>query len=74
MELDNVEKEFKKEKELERGIFEALERFNKPLRAREIAKYLKIPPEEREALRSKLKELAKGGKLVKLRGSKFALP
>ncbi|RKQ63505.1 RNAse R [Thermovibrio guaymasensis] len=74
MELDNVEREFKKEKELERGIFEALERFNKPLRAREIAKYLKIPPEEREALRAKLKELAKGGKLVKLRGSKFALP
>ncbi|WP_456419157.1 ribonuclease R [Thermovibrio sp.] len=74
MELEGIEKEFEREKELERGIFEALNRFNKPLRAREIAKYLKIPPEEREALRAKLKELAKSGKLVKLRGSKYALP
>jgi ribonuclease R len=73
MELD-IEKEFEREKELEKGIFEALNRFNKPLRAREIAKYLKIPPEEREALREKLKELARSGKLVKLRGAKYALP
>ncbi len=67
-------KEFEKEKKLEEGIFEALRHFNKPLRAREIAKYLKIPPEERGALREKLKELAKNGKLVKLRGAKYALP
>ncbi len=73
MEID-IEKEYKKEKELEKGIFEALERFNKPLKAREIAKYLKIPPEEREALRRKLKELAKEGKLVKLKGAKYAPP
>ncbi|WP_457679093.1 ribonuclease R [Thermovibrio sp.] len=73
MEVD-IEKEFEREKELEKGIFEALNRFNKPLRAREIAKYLKIPPEEREGLRAKLKELAKSGKLVKLKGSKYALP
>ena len=67
-------KEFEREKKLEEGIFEALRHFNKPLRAREIAKYLKIPPEERGALREKLKELARNGKLVKLRGSKYALP
>ncbi len=73
MEADFM-KEFEKEKKLEEGIFEALRRFNKPLRAREIAKYLKIPPEERGALREKLKELAKNGKLVKLRGAKYALP
>jgi len=74
MELDSIEKEYERDKELEKGIFEALEKFNKPLRPREIAKYLKIPAEEREALREKLKELAKSGKLVKLRGSKYALP
>jgi len=74
MELDNIERDYEREKELERGIFEALEKFNKPLRPREIAKFLKIPAEEREALRAKLKELAKEGKLVKLRGSKYAPP
>jgi len=60
--------------DLERGIFEALERFNKPLRAREIAKYLGIPQEDRERLRSKLKELCRQGRLVKLKGARFGLP
>ncbi|ADU96554.1 ribonuclease R [Thermovibrio ammonificans HB-1] len=70
----NIEKEFEREKALEEGIFKALHHFNKPLKAREIAKFLGIPPEEREGLRAKLKELARSGKLVKLRGGKFALP
>ncbi len=69
-ELPNREEE----KRLEEGIFEALRRFNKPLKAREIAKYLGIPAEERQRLREKLKELAKKGKLVKLKGAKYALP
>ncbi len=59
---------------IEKGIFEALEKLNKPLKAREIAKFLGIPPEERTELREKLKELAKQGKLVKLKGAKYALP
>ncbi len=62
------------EKELEAGIFEALHVLNKPLKAREIAKFLKIPVEERQPLREKLKALAKEGKLVKLKGAKYALP
>ncbi|WP_297445081.1 ribonuclease R, partial [Desulfurobacterium sp.] len=59
---------------MEKRIFEALHKLNKPLKAREIAKFLGIPPEEREALREKLKEMAKSGKLVKLKGAKYALP
>ncbi|ADY73159.1 ribonuclease R [Desulfurobacterium thermolithotrophum DSM 11699] len=59
---------------LEKGIFEALEKLNKPLKAREIAKFLGIPVEERAELREKLKELSKEGKLVKLKGAKYALP
>jgi len=59
---------------IEKGIFEALEKLNKPLKAREIAKFLGIPPEERAELREKLKELTKQGKLVKLKGAKYALP
>ncbi|WP_283401070.1 hypothetical protein [Desulfurobacterium pacificum] len=62
------------ERELEAGIFEALQVLNKPLKAREIAKFLKIPAEEREQLREKLKALAREGKLVKLKGAKYALP
>jgi ribonuclease R len=61
-------------KNLEEGIFKALEKLNKPLKAREIAKFLGIPPEDRQELREKLKELAKEGKLVKLKGAKYALP
>ncbi len=61
-------------RELEEGIFHALEKLNKPLKAREIAKFLGIPPEERTELRETLKELAKQGKLVKLKGAKYALP
>ncbi|WP_457567911.1 ribonuclease R [Desulfurobacterium sp.] len=59
---------------MEEKIFEALHKLNKPLKAREIAKFLGIPPEERESLREKLKEMAKSGKLVKLKGAKYALP
>ncbi len=59
---------------MEEKIFEALRKLNKPLRAREIAKFLGIPAEEREALRRKLKEMVKSGKLIKLKGAKFALP
>ncbi len=59
---------------MEEKIFEALRKLNKPLRAREIAKFIGIPADEREALREKLKELVKSGKLIKLRGAKFALP
>ncbi len=59
---------------MEEKIFEALHKLNKPLKAREIAKFLGIPPEEREALREKLKEMARNGKLVKLKGAKYALP
>ncbi|SNR72837.1 ribonuclease R [Desulfurobacterium atlanticum] len=55
-------------------IFEALHKLNKPLKAREIAKFLGIPPESRELLREKLKEMAKEGKVVKLKGAKYALP
>jgi len=55
-------------------ILEALHKLNKPLKAREIAKFLGIPPEDRELLREKLKEMAKEGKLVKLKGAKYALP
>jgi len=62
------------ERELEAGIFEALQVLNKPLKAREIAKFLKIPAEERQQLREKLKALAREGKLVKLKGAKYALP
>ena len=72
--MEQVEKEFEREKALEKGIYEAFHRFNKPLKPREIAKFLGIPAEEREALRAKLKEMAKAGKLVKLRGGKYALP
>jgi len=72
--MEQVEKEFEREKALEKGIYEAFHRFNKPLKPREIAKFLGIPAEEREALRTKLKEMAKAGKLVKLRGGKYALP
>jgi ribonuclease R len=69
-----MDSDFENGKKLEEGIFRALHRFNKPLKAREIAKFLGIPAEKREGLRKKLKELAKSGKLVKLRGAKYALP
>jgi len=62
------------EKELEDLIFKAFERFGKPLRAREIAKFAGIPAENRADLRRKLKELAEAGKLVKIKGAKFAPP
>ncbi len=55
-------------------IFEALHKLNKPLKTREIAKFLGLLPEKREVLKAKLEELAKNGKLVKLKGAKYALP
>ncbi len=59
---------------MEEEIFQALRKLNKPLKAREIAKFLGIPPEERESLREELKRLVREGKLIKLKGAKFALP
>jgi ribonuclease R len=62
------------EKELEAGIQKAFQRFKKPLKVREIAKFLGLSKEKREVLRNKVKELSKEGKLVKLKGGKFVPP
>ncbi len=59
---------------LDEKIFETFEKFAKPLRSREIAKHLGIPVQDRKALRERLKELVKEGKLIKLKRGRFAPP
>jgi ribonuclease R len=49
-------------------------RLHHPATAREIAKHLRIPRDERQALKRDLKALADGGQLLLVRGNRFALP
>src|SRR5580765_2616867 len=50
------------------------ERVVHPVTARELARLLRVPRDERVAFKRDLKRLAASGQLVQLRGNRFALP
>jgi ribonuclease R len=50
------------------------ERVVQPMSARELARLLRVPRDERVAFKRDLKRLVLGGQLVQVRGNRFALP
>src|SRR2546423_1785440 len=50
------------------------ERVHHPTSARELARLLRVPRDERIAFKRDLKRLADAGQLVEVRGNRYALP
>jgi ribonuclease R len=58
-----------------RKIQQALKRSGKgPLKAKELAQRLQIPPQEHESFRDILRAMEKGGEVYRVKGQRYALP